>query len=102
MIKGGWGWTRIQRVTLVGPEGQLEVTPTLLWQAPDDDNPEDRTVFSVKLPRPVAPGESIRVDVEWESQLPRVRRRTAGATAARAARLPVRRCGRARRKRPPG
>ena len=76
MIKGGWGWTRIQRVTLVGPEGQLEVTPTLLWQAPDDDNPEDRTVFSVKLPRPVAPGESIRVDVEWESQLQRVRRRT--------------------------
>jgi len=76
LIKEGWGWTRIQRVNLVGAEGQLEVTPSLTWQAPDDGNEADRTVFSITLPRPVAPGETIRVDIEWESQLPRVRRRT--------------------------
>ena len=76
LIKEGWGWTRILRVNLVGSEGQKEVTDTLTWQAPDDGNAEDRTVFSIDLPRPVAPGETLRVDIEWECQLPRVRRRT--------------------------
>lgn len=75
-ITEGWGWQRIRSVTLVGPEGQLDITDTLQWRQPDDDNAEDRTVFSVDLPRAVQPGETIRVDVEWESQLPRVRRRT--------------------------
>ena len=76
LIKEGWGWTRILRINLVGAEKQLEVTPSLTWRHPDDDNAADRTVFSVDLPRPVAPGETVRIDVEWECQLPRVRRRT--------------------------
>src|SRR5262249_12518893 len=43
---------------------------------PDDARDEDRTVFSVDLPEAVPPGGSVQVQVEWESQLPRVRRRT--------------------------
>jgi len=71
-----WGWCRVKRVVLLDPVGDVELGSSLTWRAPDDQNPEDRTVFSVDLPRPVAPGETIDVLVEWESKLPRVRRRT--------------------------
>ena len=34
---------------------------------------EDETVYWLNLPRPVAPGESIRLDLAWESRFPRRR-----------------------------
>ncbi len=71
-----WGWQRVTRVTF---EGQ-DVTDTFRYRWPDTGEPsermDDRTVFSVDLPREVAPGESVRIDVVWEAQVPRVRRRT--------------------------
>ena len=70
-----WGWARIERVELAEATGDVELTESLAWHAPDDGNPDDRTVFSVDLPRAVAPGETIVVRVQWESKLPRVRRR---------------------------
>ena len=33
---------------------------------------EDETVYWVRLPRPVAPGETIKVDIAWESRFPKV------------------------------
>jgi hypothetical protein len=52
------------------------VLPTFRYRQPDDDNPDDRTVFSVETPWPVAAGERLEIRVTWESRLPRVRRRT--------------------------
>jgi len=37
---------------------------------------EDETVYWVRLPRLVQPGESIQVEIAWESRFPRVRERT--------------------------
>jgi hypothetical protein len=37
---------------------------------------EDETVYWVRLPRQVAPGETIRLDVAWESQFPKVQQRS--------------------------
>jgi hypothetical protein len=37
---------------------------------------EDETVYWVRLPRPVAPGETIRLDIAWESRFPMVHTRT--------------------------
>lgn len=44
--------------------------------APDDGNADDKTVLSVPLPRAVAPGEEITVDIEWTSHVPRTYSRT--------------------------
>ncbi len=37
---------------------------------------EDETVYWVRLPRAVSPGESIQVEIAWESRFPKVRNRT--------------------------
>ncbi len=44
--------------------------------APDDGNADDRTVLSVPLPHPVAPGEEITLAVAWTSHVPRTYART--------------------------
>ena len=75
-VEWEWGWCKVDHVELLDPAGDVELTPSLAWRTPDDENTEDRTVFSVDLPRPVGPGETITLRVEWESKLPRVRRRT--------------------------
>lgn len=67
-----WGW---QRVTSIQADG-AELVGDLVWRAPEDRNEDDRTVFSVKLKKPVQSGESLAVTVRWESRIPRVRRRT--------------------------
>ncbi len=49
-----------------------------LWPkgATTPDEPKDRTDIRVPLPRPIAPGEKIRVEVAWTSKLPPVTLRT--------------------------
>ena len=77
-IEDGWGWQNVTavRVARAGDDAYEDVFPTFRYQQPDDENKDDRTVFSVDLPFPVANGETLRVQVDWESRLPRVRRRT--------------------------
>ena len=67
-----WGW---QRVTSIQVGGE-ELVGDLVWRAPEDRNEDDRTVFSVKLKKPVRPGENVAVSLRWEARIPRVRRRT--------------------------
>ncbi len=78
MAEEGWGWSRVDRVQIGWPggEGGEEVNSSFRYRQPDDANEEDRTVFSVDLPRPVASGETVLARIDWVSQLPRVRRRT--------------------------
>ena len=44
--------------------------------APDDGNPDDRTVAEVPLAAPVAPGETVNVQIAWSSRVPRTFART--------------------------
>jgi hypothetical protein len=53
-----------------------DLLPALTYIAPDDGNPEDRTVAEVQLPRRVGPGETIAVSIDFRSRLPRVSTRT--------------------------
>jgi len=82
--EGEWGW---QRVTGVAVDGE-DVFETFAYVDADPDPvplftegepfvvPDDRSVFRVRLPRPVEPGQTVEIEVEWSSQIPRVRRRT--------------------------
>ena len=84
-VKEGWGWSRITGASLLSAEtdeagqpviGRESLLESLAYISPDDQREEDRTVFELTLPTVVGPGETIEVEVQWESQLPRVRRRT--------------------------
>jgi hypothetical protein len=76
-IEDGWGWSRVTAIRArLADGGRSDLLPSFRYRRPDDGNEEDRTVFSVDLPAPVAPGDTLVLEIEWEAQLPRVRRRT--------------------------
>ncbi len=56
--------------------GVGDLTSQIRFVSPDDGNPDDHTVFQVKLPRPVAPGESVQFRIAFHDQLGRVFART--------------------------
>ena len=64
-----WGYINVSRMNLWTGANLL---PSLAYIHPDDENADDRTVAEVKLPKPCGPAETIRVDVEFTSKLPRV------------------------------
>ncbi len=53
-----------------------DLTSQIHFIAPDDGNADDRTVFQVKLARPVAPGESVQFKITFHDQLGEVFART--------------------------
>jgi len=73
---GEWGWSQVTGMRLSRYEGERDLMPSFRYRRPDDENTDDRTVFSVDLPRPLPPGETVDVEIDWEAQLPRVRVRT--------------------------
>ena len=72
-----WGWIDVTSLKLVGTSGApVDVTSSLRFIAPDDGNLDDRTVAEVPLPSPVAPGETVNVQIAWSSRVPRTFART--------------------------
>lgn len=71
-VKSGYGWQEVKSIRI----GEVDITDSLTFRMPDASGPFDRTLFSVDLPSPVASGDDVTVEIEWESRLPRVRRRT--------------------------
>ena len=56
--------------------GTGDLTHQIQFVAPDDGNADDRTVFQVKLPHPVAPGDSVQFKIVFHDQLGEVFART--------------------------
>jgi len=56
--------------------GQGDQTSRLQFVAPDDHNPDDRTVAQVQLPRTIAPGESVEFRIQFHDKFPEVVART--------------------------
>ena len=69
-----WGSIEVSRLTL-SADG-TDLLPSMRFLAPDDGNPDDRTVAQVDLPRPVEPGQTIALSMDFVSKLPRVTTRT--------------------------
>ncbi len=51
-------------------EGYGDVSQSTRFVAPDDGNQEDHTVMEVALPKPVAPGEVIRLQLAFHDKFP--------------------------------
>jgi hypothetical protein len=75
--RGDWSWVEIGAVHLVDPgRPRIDLAPGARFEAPDDGNAEDRTVWVIDLPRSVAPGETVTVELEWRAKIPRTFART--------------------------
>ena len=72
-----WGWIDVTSLKLVGTRGApVDVTSSMRFIAPDDGNVDDRTVAEVPLAAPVAPGETVNIQIAWSSRVPRTFART--------------------------
>jgi hypothetical protein len=67
--KKNWGYIDIERFAVAGGP---DLTDTIEYIQPDDGNEYDKTVMRVQLPEPVLPQESITVEIDFHSKLPRV------------------------------
>jgi hypothetical protein len=73
--KGENGWGAIDILQLVDGAGH-DLGRGARFDAPDDGNTEDRTVWVVPLPEPVPPGGSIELRLRFVSILPEIFART--------------------------
>ncbi|GAB3932248.1 M1 family metallopeptidase [Larkinella terrae] len=63
--------------TRAGPSGAAEnLTGKYRFFQPDDANSDDRTVIRVPLSQPLAPGQSITLDITFQAKLPQIFART--------------------------
>lgn len=73
MEAGGWGWIDVDAMKVRDGE---ELKSKMEFIHPDDDNTTDQTVFRVPLAKPVLPGKTITVDIDFTAKLPTVFART--------------------------
>ncbi len=72
-----WGWTDVTSLKLVRASGApIDVTSRLRFVAPDDGNPDDRTLAEIPLDAAVAPGETVNLQVAWTARIPTTFSRT--------------------------
>jgi hypothetical protein len=73
-----WGYCRVDSIHLVDEENfeEIDLSPTMAFQQPDNENSYDQTVFRVKLPQPVEPEQTIQIHIEFFSKVPRPVSRT--------------------------
>jgi hypothetical protein len=70
--KEACGYSRIDALRILkGPTVPgFDLKPSLTFRHPDDANELDRTVFSVRLPKPLPAGATIVLEVEWQGHVP--------------------------------
>jgi hypothetical protein len=61
---------------MTGATPGVDLTAHQRFIAPDDGNADDRTVMTLPLPHPVAPGETIEIELAWTARVPRTFDRT--------------------------
>ncbi|MCQ2251028.1 MAG: M1 family metallopeptidase [Bacteroidales bacterium] len=73
LSKSEMGYIDINRMVVVDGE---PLTQDLKYVQPDDNNADDQTVMSVKLSKPVLPGQEIKLGISFFSKLPKIISRT--------------------------
>jgi hypothetical protein len=68
-----YGSAEIKSLEVVG---MGDLTAHIKFVQPDDANADDRTVFEVKLPRPVPPGAEVQFKIAFHNKFPEVFART--------------------------
>jgi len=64
-----WGWLDIKKIST---DKNQDILKSLNYISPDDENPDDQTVFTLNLPEKIAPGDTLRLHFEFETKLPEI------------------------------
>ena len=74
----GWKDTDFgsDEVTSFEVVGMGDLTKSMKFISPDDGNPDDKTVFEVQLPHPIAPGQDVTFKIAFRCKFPEVVART--------------------------
>jgi hypothetical protein len=74
----GWKDTDFgsDQVTSFEVVGMGDLTKSMKFISPDDGNPDDKTVFEVQLPHPIAPGQDVTFKIAFRCKFPEVVART--------------------------
>lgn len=73
VVPKDWGTIDVRRITLVRGAERTELTNAIEVKRPGDD---DETDARVALPKEVAPGDTIALEIVWDDKLPSVVERT--------------------------
>lgn len=75
---GDWSYSDVTSIELIPDVGvpSVDLTSETRFDAPDDGNPDDRTLMVVSLPEPVEPGGMAQVEITWDAKIPRTFSRT--------------------------
>ncbi len=73
-----WAYNKVHSIKILDGENRQkeDISTRMAFIQPDDGNENDRTVLRVALPKPVAPGKTIRLQIQWQSKVPRTFART--------------------------
>ena len=72
-----WGSIDVDAIRIRQAEGTVtNVTDQARFTAPDDSNASDRTVMTAPTPAPIAPNETVDIEIEWHAKVPRPFART--------------------------
>jgi hypothetical protein len=71
--KDALGWIDVKSLRIAGG---ADLTKSMRFLHPDDDNAEDRTVMAVTLPEPLKAGRSISLEIDFHTKLGHVSART--------------------------
>ena len=76
--EGDYSYSDVTSIKLLPDIGvpAFDLASQSRFEAPDDGNPEDRTLMVVALPEPVEPGDVAQVEIEWHAKIPRTFDRT--------------------------
>jgi len=64
-----WGWIDIESIKT---KAGNELNGSYKFIQPDDNNKKDETVFSLRLPKAVAPGQKVELEFEFIVKLPKI------------------------------
>lgn len=71
---GDWGWIDVEKIALA--DG-TDLTAAMQFMTPDEPvHASDQTVMRVKLPKPLAPGETINLELTFKARIPKTIRRS--------------------------
>ncbi len=63
-LKARWSYQQVQAFKVDGQD----LTRLIRYIAPDDNNADDQTVMQVILPKPIGPGQSVTIELDWMGQ----------------------------------
>ena len=71
---GDWGWIDVENIRLA--DG-TDLTAAMQFMTPDEPvHADDQTVMRVKLPNPLKPGETLKLELKFKARIPKTIRRS--------------------------